>query len=981
MKPMQQGAREGALTTKGYSLQEQTAPMYQLTGESSAHSTNPSHSSTTSSSSTSNSTTLTPIQQRQSKLKIQWATDSDTSASSMTDIPQPRPNNKLKIKWDSSSESSTASKSIPTTIKIPTKHQLPISTPRPPSQQMQSSPFQTALQTFFSTPVQSQTQPHPPHHPPSPDSPHYLSPTTAPPQPPHKSSSLPRQWNLRRGARHQRTKNSFFTHPPNSSTREIISPPTAQSKVSQPVPSQHATVLNTAAATTVPNTRSTHTNPYVKKRDQILPSLPVPLLHLQNQSPDTKSLSKRISHSEKSNDDSHSITSMSTTTLPPRTYNLRRRTNNHVENIPQPSDQNSVASSIQTSLSDGEVRTIIGLITQDLNAITTLTENLTDNDSQLTSEIQSLRTQNSSIRDMLELLSKQSSSNSSMDITPTHNTSLQSSQPATNNDVDNSLASSVSDHTPCPFQSPTDTSSNTSKQQDTNANSVNINNLDSLFMNEISNTLVDRLGPKCPDDFRIIFQNPNGIKIYQDKDPEYLPSIESLKTNCVDMVCLAETNVPWHKNDFLYHVSKQNQITWSNLPVKTVAASCRRVTHTSPNYQPGGCMSIVTNTMTTKIKNATSDYLGRWTRVNFFATKGTVAVYTVYRPNKSSLGTAGGDTVWMQQQQIIEKEKDKENPRYQLIRDIRSSQEQQHTEIIILGDFNEDPRDGEENGLATLMTACNLLNVCQQRYDTLPSTRNNERSIDHILASPGIFSHIRAAGVVPKDIGFSMSDHQALFLDLHPTVLDTQNIPLQPPSTRKLRIHNAPMVEWYILQVLEKAEDQNISNRIRQLNENIKLFGFTEDSRIELEKIDSQMTHIMLQSEQSLSPDSTPFPFSVQLLEQINSVRLIKRLRNMKRDGKIHEMQELVSRNPGLDYLEPKSVHDITAILTDTRQELKRMQEEADEIREVHHDKVYEKAAELYHKDKMTIIKEMKEREKMCRVYQKINFVLTPTRF
>ena len=62
MKPMQQGAREGALTTKGYSLQEQTPPMYQLTGESSAHSTNPSHSSTTSSSSTSNSTTLTPIQ-------------------------------------------------------------------------------------------------------------------------------------------------------------------------------------------------------------------------------------------------------------------------------------------------------------------------------------------------------------------------------------------------------------------------------------------------------------------------------------------------------------------------------------------------------------------------------------------------------------------------------------------------------------------------------------------------------------------------------------------------------------------------------------------------------------------------------------------------------------------------------------------------------------------------------------------------------
>ena len=65
--------------------------------------------------------------------------------------------------------------------------------------------------------------------------------------------------------------------------------------------------------------------------------------------------------------------------------------------------------------------------------------------------------------------------------------------------------------------------------------------------------------------------------------------------------------------------------------------------------------------MTTKIKNATSDYLGWWTRVSFFVTKGYVAIYTMYRPNKSSLRHAGGDIVWMQQQQILEKEKEKEN--------------------------------------------------------------------------------------------------------------------------------------------------------------------------------------------------------------------------------------------------------------------------------------------------------------------------------
>ena len=81
------------------------------------------------------------------------------------------------------------------------------------------------------------------------------------------------------------------------------------------------------------------------------------------------------------------------------------------------------------------------------------------------------------------------------------------------------------------------------------------------------------------------------------------------------------------------------------------------------------------------------------------------------------------------------------------------------------------------------MTACNLINVCQHRYDTLPSTRNNTRSIYHILASPGISPKTGAAGLVPKEIGFNTSHHQALYFDLHPKVLDTKNIPLQSPST------------------------------------------------------------------------------------------------------------------------------------------------------------------------------------------------------
>ena len=48
--------------------------------------------------------------------------------------------------------------------------------------------------------------------------------------------------------------------------------------------------------------------------------------------------------------------------------------------------------------------------------------------------------------------------------------------------------------------------------------------------------------------------------------------------------------------------------------------------------------------------------------------------------------------------------------------------------------------------------------------------------------------------------------------------------------------------------------------------------------------------------------------------------------------GNTHEVLDLVSRNPGLDSLEPKSVSALTKILTETRTELKHIQEETDII-------------------------------------------------
>ena len=183
-----------------------------------------------------------------------------------------------------------------------------------------------------------------------------------------------------------------------------------------------------------------------------------------------------------------------------------------------------------------------------------------------------------------------------------------------------------------------------------------------------------------------------------------------------------------------------------------------------------------------------------------------------------------------------------------------------------------------------------------------------------------------------------------------------------------------------IVQILDRAHSHIVTQRLENLSTAIKEQGFTQYNQDELDLIDSQMTANILSTENELSSDSTPFPFSVQLLEQIHSARLIKRLRNLKQKGKTNEIHEMVSYTPSIEHLVPKSIDQLNKILHETRAELTAMQEDADEIREIYHDQVFEKAAELRNKDKMVLVKELKEREKQSRINRKIAFVLTPFR-
>ena len=158
---------------------------------------------------------------------------------------------------------------------------------------------------------------------------------------------------------------------------------------------------------------------------------------------------------------------------------------------------------------------------------------------------------------------------------------------------------------------------------------------------------------------------------------------------------------------------------------------------------------------------------------------------------------------------------------------------------------------------------------------TIPSTRGNNRGIDHIFASREILRFISRAGLVPEKVCFA-SDHIGLFMDISPRVLDTTNAPIPPAPARKLKMHNIPNVRKYVKAVVKQIKCHNIVTRLKTLGKQIKDEGFDTMVIIELEKIDKHMTQIMLKAGNDLAPSDTKYTFSEDLLLQMRKVRLIK---------------------------------------------------------------------------------------------------------
>ena len=213
----------------------------------------------------------------------------------------------------------------------------------------------------------------------------------------------------------------------------------------------------------------------------------------------------------------------------------------------------------------------------------------------------------------------------------------------------------------------------------------------------------------------------------------------------------------------------------------------------------------------------------------------------------------------MQQYRYLCKKDTKVDPRRKLIIDLIEDvnlKQNMKSNIIILGDFNEDLSNNDTLGIQDLMKKTGLVQIFQELKNTITSTRGNNRGIDHIFASRPVLQFVTQAGTVPEEVCFA-SDHIGLFVDLSPRILDTNNQPIPPAPTRKLKMHNVPNVLKYVKAVVKQIHYHNFIKRLQNLDKHIKEDGFDEMAILELEKIDKHITTIMLKAENDLAKSTT----------------------------------------------------------------------------------------------------------------------------
>ena len=324
---------------------------------------------------------------------------------------------------------------------------------------------------------------------------------------------------------------------------------------------------------------------------------------------------------------------------------------------------------------------------------------------------------------------------------------------------------------------------------------------------------------------RIYFQNLNGIK--WDTDGGNWPAIcQAMGGIQADIMGFAEVNQNTAKAEIKQQMEQIANKHFEHQKM-IMGTSNRMVRQT---FKPGGTMMMTVMKTVSLAQESTRDRMGRWVSTRYQGNSNRrltiIMAYQVCQQQRTGRNTAANQQINMiLEESVAAGVRTRINPRQAFVRDLTDFVQQRQHEgdlIIILGDFNETVTE-PNSGMIQLVATCNLLDVFGTKLKTTktPATyKRGPRRLDHILASPEVYSMIARAGYDPFDYRGVFSDHRGMYLDLMTQELFGDGpVALAPKSRREFTADNPTQVTQYINTKYDELMKHNIITRISRLEE------------------------------------------------------------------------------------------------------------------------------------------------------------------
>ena len=214
------------------------------------------------------------------------------------------------------------------------------------------------------------------------------------------------------------------------------------------------------------------------------------------------------------------------------------------------------------------------------------------------------------------------------------------------------------------------------------------------------------------------------------------------------------------------------------------------------------------------------------------------------------------------------------NTRDQGITNLRKHiQTSARNEITIIGlDADKEllPNDApvKETSISVFMQELNLTDVFQYQHGhTGDTSRKNSKKIDHILVSANVLPAIQHSGFLPWN-KIMESDHRTGYVDFDALTLFGNTDDLTHSASRKLTTDYPEAMEEYLKHLQKGFVDRKVLSTLERIVYKAKKNGWTTKLMKTYDRLDQEVTNIMLKAEQQCTPTTTHISEWSTTLEQ-----------------------------------------------------------------------------------------------------------------